>query len=158
VAFPSISTGAYGYPIVQAARIALQTVADALRAQPKITIVRFVLFSAVDLATYEQALADARLRAQDLDAVVLVGGATRMPMVQELIRRLTGGKEPHKGVNPDEVVGMGAAIQAGIIVREVDDAGTTFCPGCRLGISSSFTSTSSSIRLGSIISMATVLA
>ena len=70
---------------------------------------------------FEQALADAKLKAQDLDAVVLVGGATRMPMVQELIRRLTGGKEPHKGVNPDEVVAMGAAIQAGIIVREVDD-------------------------------------
>ncbi len=70
---------------------------------------------------FEQALADARLKAQDLDDVILVGGATRMPMVQELIRRLTGGKEPHKGVNPDEVVAMGAAIQAGIIVREVHD-------------------------------------
>jgi len=69
---------------------------------------------------FEQALSDARLKADDLDAVVLVGGATRMPMVQELIRRLTG-KEPRKGVNPDEVVSMGAAIQAGIIVREVDD-------------------------------------
>jgi molecular chaperone DnaK len=70
---------------------------------------------------FEQALADAKLKAQDLDDVILVGGATRMPMVQELIRRLTGGKEPHKGVNPDEVVAMGAAIQAGIIVREVHD-------------------------------------
>jgi molecular chaperone DnaK len=70
---------------------------------------------------FEQALSDAKLKAENLDAVVLVGGSTRMPMVQELIRRLTGGKEPHRGVNPDEVVGMGAAIQAGIIVREVDD-------------------------------------
>ncbi len=69
---------------------------------------------------FEQALSDAKVKAQDLDAVVLVGGATRMPMVQDLIRRLTQ-KEPHKGVNPDEVVAMGAAIQAGIIVREVDD-------------------------------------
>ncbi len=69
---------------------------------------------------FEQALSDAKIKAQDLDAVVLVGGATRMPMVQDLIRRLTQ-KEPHKGVNPDEVVAMGAAIQAGIIVREVDD-------------------------------------
>jgi len=69
---------------------------------------------------FEQALSDAKVKAQDLDAVVLVGGATRMPMVQDLIRRLTE-KEPHKGVNPDEVVAMGAAIQAGIIVREVDD-------------------------------------
>jgi len=70
---------------------------------------------------FEQALSDARLKAENLDEVVLVGGSTRMPMVQDLIRRLTGGKEPHRGVNPDEVVGMGAAIQAGIIVREVDD-------------------------------------
>jgi molecular chaperone DnaK len=69
---------------------------------------------------FEQALSDAKLKAADLDAIVLVGGATRMPMVQDLIRRLTD-KEPHKGVNPDEVVAMGAAIQAGIIVREVDD-------------------------------------
>jgi len=69
---------------------------------------------------FEQALSDAKLKAQELDAVVLVGGATRMPMVQDLIRRLTQ-KDPHKGVNPDEVVAMGAAIQAGIIVREVDD-------------------------------------
>ncbi len=72
------------------------------------------------IGPFEQALADAKVKAKDLDAVVLVGGATRMPMVQDLIRRLTQ-KEPHKGVNPDEVVAMGAAIQAGIIVREVDD-------------------------------------
>ena len=57
VAFPSISTGAYGYPIAQAARIALQAVANALRTHSRITLVRFVLFSAADLATYEQALA-----------------------------------------------------------------------------------------------------
>ncbi len=70
---------------------------------------------------FEQALADAKIAVRSLDEVVLVGGATRMPMVQDLIRKLTGGKEPHKGVNPDEVVAMGAAIQAGIIVREVRD-------------------------------------
>jgi len=70
---------------------------------------------------FEQALSDAKLKVDKLDAVVLVGGSTRMPMVQEMIRRLTGGKEPYKGVNPDEVVAMGAAIQAGIIVREVHD-------------------------------------
>jgi len=70
---------------------------------------------------FEQALSDAKLKVEKLDAVVLVGGATRMPMVQELIRGLTGGKEPYKGVNPDEVVAMGAAIQAGIMVREVHD-------------------------------------
>jgi molecular chaperone DnaK len=68
---------------------------------------------------FEQALKDAKLNVSELDEVVLVGGATRMPMVQDLIRKLTG-KEPHKGVNADEVVAMGAAIQAGIIVREVD--------------------------------------
>ncbi len=72
------------------------------------------------IGPFEQALSDAKTKAQNLDAVILVGGATRMPMVQDLIRRLTQ-KEPHKGVNPDEVVAMGAAIQAGIIVREVDD-------------------------------------
>ena len=70
---------------------------------------------------FEQALKDAKLSASDLDEVVLVGGATRMPMIQDLVRRLTGGKEPHKGVNPDEVVGVGAAIQAGVLAGEVKD-------------------------------------
>jgi molecular chaperone DnaK len=69
---------------------------------------------------FEQAIGDAKLKVGNLDVVVLVGGATRMPMVQQLIRNLTS-KEPHKGVNPDEVVAMGAAIQAGIISREVRD-------------------------------------
>jgi molecular chaperone DnaK len=59
---------------------------------------------------FEQALRDAKLEASKLDEVVLVGGATRMPMIQNLVRELTGGKEPHKGVNPDEVVAIGAAI------------------------------------------------
>ncbi len=70
---------------------------------------------------FEQALRDARMSARDLDAVVLVGGATRMPMIQDLVRELTGGKEPHKGVNPDEVVAVGAAIQAGVLGGEVRD-------------------------------------
>ena len=70
---------------------------------------------------FEQALSDAKVSLSQLDEIVLVGGATRMPMVQDLIRKLTGGKEPHKGVNPDEVVAMGAAIQAGIMSREVHD-------------------------------------
>ncbi len=69
---------------------------------------------------FEQALRDAKLTARDLDEVVLVGGATRMPMIQELVRQLTG-KEPHKGVNPDEVVAVGAAIQAGVLGGEVRD-------------------------------------
>jgi molecular chaperone DnaK len=70
---------------------------------------------------FEQALDDAKLSAKDLDEVVLVGGATRMPMIQDLVRELAGGKEPHKGVNPDEVVGVGAAIQAGVLGGEVKD-------------------------------------
>ncbi len=70
---------------------------------------------------FEQALRDAKLSVSDIDEVVLVGGATRMPMIQELVRRLTGGKEPHKGVNPDEVVAVGAAIQAGVLAGEVRD-------------------------------------
>ncbi len=70
---------------------------------------------------FEQALRDAKLKASELDAVVLVGGATRMPMIQDLVRDLTGGKEPYKGVNPDEVVSVGAAIQAGVLSGEVKD-------------------------------------
>jgi len=69
---------------------------------------------------FEAALKDAKLTTQQMDEVVLVGGATRMPMVQELVRSLTG-KEPHKGVNPDEVVAVGAAIQAGVLAGEVKD-------------------------------------
>jgi len=56
-----------------------------------------------------------------IDHVILVGGATRMPMIQDLVRKLTGGKDPHKGVNPDEVVGVGAAIQAGVLKGDVKD-------------------------------------
>ena len=70
---------------------------------------------------FEQALRDAKLKAADLNEVVLVGGSTRMPMIQNLVRKLTGGKEPHKGVNPDEVVAVGAAIQAGVLGGEVKD-------------------------------------
>jgi molecular chaperone DnaK len=70
---------------------------------------------------FEQAIKDAGLRANQIDEVVLVGGATRMPMVQDLVRKLTGGKEPHRGVNPDEVVAIGAAIQAGVLGGEVKD-------------------------------------
>jgi len=69
---------------------------------------------------FEQALEDAKTSAGDLDAVVLVGGATRMPMIQELVQDLTG-KEPFKGVNPDEVVAIGAAMQAGVLSGEVRD-------------------------------------
>src|ERR1700686_119053 len=69
----------------------------------------------------EQALSDAKLTADDIDEVILVGGATRMPAVQELVRRLTKGKEPNMTVNPDEVVAVGAALQAGVLKGEVED-------------------------------------
>ena len=70
---------------------------------------------------FENALKDANLKASDLNEVVLVGGSSRMPMVQDLVRSLTDGKEPNKGVNPDEVVAVGAAIQAGVLGGEVKD-------------------------------------
>jgi molecular chaperone DnaK len=70
---------------------------------------------------FRQALADGHLTPDELDAVVLVGGATRMSMIQELVRQLTNGKEPYKGVNPDEVVSVGATIQAGVLAGEVQD-------------------------------------
>jgi molecular chaperone DnaK len=69
----------------------------------------------------KQALSDAKLTERDIDEVVLVGGATRTPSVQTLVRRLTGGKEPNQSVNPDEVVAIGAAIQAGVLAGEVKD-------------------------------------
>jgi len=68
----------------------------------------------------ENALKDARLTKQDIDEVILVGGSTRVPAVQKLVRDLTG-KEPHMGVNPDEVVAVGAAIQAGVLSGQVKD-------------------------------------
>lgn len=67
----------------------------------------------------KQAIADAKITERDIDEVILVGGATRMPAVQALVRRLTGGKEPNQSVNPDEVVAVGAAIQAGVLAGEV---------------------------------------
>ncbi|OQA19312.1 MAG: Chaperone protein dnaK2 [Chloroflexi bacterium ADurb.Bin360] len=70
---------------------------------------------------FEKALRDANLTPSKLDQVVLVGGATRMPMIQDLVRQLTGGREPNKGVNPDEVVAIGAAIQAGVLSGDVTD-------------------------------------
>jgi molecular chaperone DnaK len=69
---------------------------------------------------FEQAIKDAGLSKEDLDHVILVGGSTRMPAVHDLVNDLTG-KEPHKGVNPDEVVAVGAAIQAGVLKGEVKD-------------------------------------
>ncbi len=68
----------------------------------------------------EQALTDAKLKPEAIDEVVLVGGSTRIPKVQQVVREFFG-KEPHKGVNPDEVVGVGAAIQAGVLAGEVSE-------------------------------------
>jgi molecular chaperone DnaK len=69
----------------------------------------------------QQAMADAKVTANDIDEVILVGGSTRIPAVQNLVRRLTGGKDPNMTVNPDEVVALGAAVQAAVIKGEVRD-------------------------------------
>jgi molecular chaperone DnaK len=69
----------------------------------------------------KQALSDARVTANDVDEVILVGGSTRIPAVQEVVRRLTGGKDPNMSVNPDEVVALGAAVQAGVLKGDVSD-------------------------------------
>jgi molecular chaperone DnaK len=73
------------------------------------------------LGPVKQAMADAKVTADDIDEVILVGGSTRIPAVQNLVRRLTGGKDPNMSVNPDEVVALGAAIQAGVLKGEVSD-------------------------------------
>ncbi|MBA2310768.1 MAG: molecular chaperone DnaK [Pseudonocardiales bacterium] len=72
-------------------------------------------------APFQQVIKDASIAVADIDHVVLVGGSTRMPAVTELVKELTGGKEPNKGVNPDEVVAVGAALQAGVLKGEVKD-------------------------------------
>ena len=72
------------------------------------------------IAPCKQAIEDAGLKASDIEEVVLVGGSTRMPKVQEIVKELFG-KDPHKGVNPDEVVALGAAVQAGVLGGEVKD-------------------------------------
>ena len=77
-----------------------------------------------------QALEDAGLNADEIDEVVLVGGATRMPKVQELVKEIFG-KEPHKGVNPDEVVAIGAAIQGGVLAGDVRTWCCSTSPRCR---------------------------
>ena len=72
-------------------------------------------------APFTSAIKDAGIKVADIDHVVLVGGSTRMPAVTDLVKELTGGKEPNKGVNPDEVVAVGAALQAGVLRGEVKD-------------------------------------
>ncbi len=70
---------------------------------------------------FQQAVKDWGKDVAAIDHIIMVGGATRMPMIQDLVRKLTGGKDPHKGVNPDEVVAVGAAIQAGVLKGDVKD-------------------------------------
>jgi molecular chaperone DnaK len=70
---------------------------------------------------FQQTIKDAGIALSDIDHVILVGGSTRIPAVQDLVKELTGGKEPHKGVNPDEVVAVGAALQAGVLKGDVKD-------------------------------------
>src|SRR5450432_25329 len=70
---------------------------------------------------FHQAIKDAGIKVDQIDHVVLVGGSTRMPAILDLVRDLTGGKEPNKGVNPDEVVAVGASLQAGVMKGEVKD-------------------------------------
>ena len=70
---------------------------------------------------FNQAIKDAGISVDKIDHVILVGGSTRMPMVRNLVKNLTGGKDPHQGVNPDEVVAVGAAVQAGVLKGEVKD-------------------------------------
>jgi molecular chaperone DnaK len=72
-------------------------------------------------APFDAVIKDAGIKVADIDHVVLVGGSTRMPAVTDLVRSLTGGKEPNKGVNPDEVVAIGASLQAGVLKGEVKD-------------------------------------
>ncbi|HEX7098394.1 MAG TPA: molecular chaperone DnaK [Acidimicrobiia bacterium] len=95
-----------------------------LHLQQKLTRSEFEKLSADLLertkGPFHQAIKDAGISVSDIDHVVLVGGSTRMPAVQELVRELTG-KDPHKGVNPDEVVAAGAAIQAGVLKGDVKD-------------------------------------
>ncbi len=92
-----------------------------------IKITRAKLESLVDdliqktIGPVKQALKDAGVTASQIDEVILVGGMTRMPKVQEAVKAIFGGKEPHKGVNPDEVVAIGAAIQGGVLKGEVKD-------------------------------------
>ncbi|MFF2085353.1 molecular chaperone DnaK [Nocardia sp. NPDC058176] len=72
-------------------------------------------------APFQSVIKDAGINVADIDHVVLVGGSTRMPAVSDLVKELTGGREPNKGVNPDEVVAVGAALQAGVLKGEVKD-------------------------------------
>ncbi|VAH54477.1 unnamed protein product [Triticum turgidum subsp. durum] len=100
-------------------RVEVESLADGVDLSEPLTRARFEelnadLFRKV-MAPVKKAMADAGLAKGDVDEVVLVGGSTRIPKVQQLLRDYFGGKEPHKGVNPDEAVAYGAAVQGGIV-------------------------------------------
>jgi molecular chaperone DnaK len=111
-------------------RMALQRLKDAgasgpIHLQEKLTRTRLeqLMADLLDrsMKPVQQALEDAKLSPSNIEEVVLVGGSTRIPKVQQLVRNFFGGKEPHKGVNPDEVVAVGAAIQGAVLAGEVKD-------------------------------------
>ena len=80
----------------------------------------------------EQVLKDANVKKEDIDEVVLVGGSTRIPKVQQLLKEYFGGKEPSKGINPDEAVAYGAAVQGGILSGEVGTEDVVLVDVCPL--------------------------
>ena len=110
---------------VHQTKITIENLIDGLDFSETITRARFEelcndLFKKT-LQPVQQVLDDAGMKKTDIDEVVLVGGSTRMPAVTDLVKELTGGKEPNKGVNPDEVVAVGAALQAGVLRGERKD-------------------------------------
>jgi len=103
-----------------------ETVGAVVPGEPWLTLPRAQLATSDRLTHYallaaDEAIRDAGLSKGELDRVILVGGSTRIPKVQQIVKELFGGKEPHKGVNPDEVVAVGAAIQGGVLSGEVQD-------------------------------------
>src|SRR6202020_3643563 len=86
------------------------------------------------LGPVQEAMRDAKVTAADIDEGILVGGSTRIPAVQALVRRLTGGEDPNMSVNPDEVVALGAAIQAGVLKGEVSDVLLLYVTPLSLGV------------------------
>ncbi len=90
-----------------------------------------VLFSSQDLfrstmKPVQKVLEDAELSKSDIDEIVLVGGSTRIPKIQQLVKEFFNGKEPSRGINPDEAVAYGAAVQAGVMTGE-EDTGESIC-------------------------------
>src|SRR3989449_689554 len=123
---PTASALAYGLVMQKEINLPFITADQSGPKHLNLTLTRAKLEQLVDdlvrrtIPPMEQALKDAALKPSDIDEVILVGGQTRMPKVQEIVQKFFG-KEPHKGVNPDEVVAIGAAIQGGVLAGEVKD-------------------------------------